>query len=63
MTKEDRRDLARVVIQKVGIDMADMCDLWLITRSDYEPIFSIPDRLHRIFRGVDSVIVDTRVPL
>jgi len=30
-----------VMIQEVGVDMADKCILWVKARQDYEPLFSI----------------------
>ena len=45
-TQEERRDLVHVMIQEVGVDMADKCILWVKARQDYEPLFSILDSLH-----------------
>jgi hypothetical protein len=44
--KEERKDLARMMIQEVGVDMAVKCILWVKARPDYEPLFSILDGLH-----------------
>ena len=44
-TKEERNDLVHVMIQEVGVDMADKCILWVKARPDYEPLFSILDGL------------------
>jgi hypothetical protein len=44
-TQEERKDLVHVMIQEVGIDMADKCILWVKARPDYEPLFSILDGL------------------
>jgi len=38
-TKEERKDLVHIMIQEVGVDMADKYDLWVITQSDYGTIF------------------------
>lgn len=44
-TQEGRRDLVRVMIQEVGIDMAAKGIVWLKVRQDYEPLFVILDGL------------------
>ena len=44
-TREERRDLVHVMIQEVGVNMADKCILWVKARPDYEPLFSILDGL------------------
>jgi hypothetical protein len=46
-TKEERRDLAPVMIQEVGVDMAARYILWLRARPDYEPLFSILDGMRQ----------------
>ena len=45
-TQEERKDLVHVMIQEVGVDMAAKCVLWVKARPDYEPLFTILDRLH-----------------
>jgi hypothetical protein len=44
-TQEERRDLVRVMIQEVGVDMSAKGIVWLKVRPDYEPLFSILDDL------------------
>jgi hypothetical protein len=44
-TQEERRDLVHVMIQEVGVDMAEKCILWVKARPDYESLFSILDGL------------------
>jgi hypothetical protein len=44
-TQEERTDLVHVMIQEVGVDMAAKSLLWVKTRPDYEPLFSILDGL------------------
>jgi hypothetical protein len=44
-TQEERKDLVHVMIQEVGVDMAAKSLLWVKTRPDYEPLFSILDGL------------------
>jgi hypothetical protein len=43
MTQDERRDLVHIIIQEVGVDMAANCILWVNSRPDYEPLFSILD--------------------
>ena len=45
-TKEERKDLVHVMIQEVGVDVAAKQVLWVKTRPDYEPLFSILNGLH-----------------
>jgi hypothetical protein len=42
-TLEERKDLVHVMLQEVGINMADKCILWVKARPDYEPLVSILD--------------------
>ena len=45
-TQEERKDLVHVMIQEVGVDVAAKRVLWVKARPDYEPLFTILDRLH-----------------
>jgi hypothetical protein len=42
-TKEERKDLACMMIQEVGVDMAAKGILWVKARPDYNPLFSFLD--------------------
>lgn len=46
-TKEERRDLVRMMIQEVGVDLAAKSIRWVKARPDYELQFSILDGLHQ----------------
>jgi hypothetical protein len=44
-TKEEHKDLVHVMLQDVGVDVVAKRILWMKARPDYEPLFSIQDRL------------------
>ena len=44
-TKEECKDLVRIMLQEVGVDVAAKRVLWVKVRPDYEPLFSILDGL------------------
>lgn len=46
-TKEERRDLVHIMIQEVGVGVTIKRVLWVKTRPDYEPPFSILDGMHQ----------------
>lgn len=43
--KEERKDLVRMMIQEVGVDVVAKRVVWVKARPDYEPLFSILDGL------------------
>ena len=46
-TKEERKDLVHIMIQEVGVDVTIKRVLWVKARPDYEPLFSILDRMRQ----------------
>jgi hypothetical protein len=46
-TKEERKDLACMMIQEVGVDMAAKGILWVKARPDYNPLFSFLDGMRQ----------------
>lgn len=46
-TKGVRKDLVHIMILEVGVDVAIKRVLWVKARSDYEPLFSIPDGMRQ----------------
>jgi hypothetical protein len=49
-TKEERRDLVRMMIQEVGVDVSAKCVVWVKARPDFDVLFQILDNL-RIDEG------------
>ena len=46
-TKQERKDLVRIMLQEVSVDVAAKCILWVKARPDYEPLFSILEGLRQ----------------
>ena len=46
-TQEEHKDLARMMIQEVGVDVTIKRVLWVKACPDYEPIFSILDGMRQ----------------
>jgi hypothetical protein len=44
-TKEERRDLARMMIQEVGVDVADKRVIWIKARPDFDVLFQLLNNL------------------
>ena len=52
-TKEERKNLARMMIQEVGVDVADKRVIWIKARPDFDVLFQLLNNLrvdeHRRF--------------
>jgi site-specific DNA recombinase len=44
-TKDERKDLARMMIQEVGVDVAAKCVIWIKARPDFDVLFQLLNNL------------------
>lgn len=46
-TQEERKELVHILLQEIGVDVDAKRVVWVKTRPDYEPLFSILEGLHQ----------------